>query len=552
MFNMRPELHIKNSQTGEESDFRLTTLETHIGRSPDNDLVLPDDEVSRRHAAIRLEDDSHVLVDLESANGTRVNGESIKEKTLSDEDTISIGPYVIVYHLGLHTTVRYEERKLGDSLMIRTPDQLFPAPPETPPVSLASSTESLLSEIETLREKAEILARIYELNRTLSSALSIEDIFEELGQMIFRLTPADRFFALLSDPKTGRLELSASKFRRQTDLPQGEPLSISKTVLETVLRDRVTLLSADTQVDKRLALASSLVMQKVHSIICAPLVRENQMLGAIYVDCYDLAGRFTTGHLDLMNALAASASLVVDNTMSHEQLLRESLARAGYSRFLPRHVVDEILANPESLDASGANQVVTVLFADLRGFTALAEGLAPPAVVQILNKFFGEMTPIIFERRGVLDKYMGDGLMALFGVPQPDSSSAWRAVSSAIEMQRHMTRLNEALGKEGLPEIAVGIGINTGEVTVGYVGSEHRMDYTAVGDAVNLASRLEKRAGPGQILITASTLKASELPLPVEPAAEITIKGKSAPVQVYEVVWPSLAGDPELTRVPKE
>src|SRR5262249_20060955 len=156
-----------------ESDFRLTTLETHIGRSPDNDLVLPDDEVSRRHAAIRLEDDTHVLIDLESANGTRLNGEQIKEKTLADGDTISIGPYVIVYHRGLRTTVRYEERKLGDSLMIRTPDQLFPTQPEAPPVSPASSTDSLLNEIETLREKAEILARIYELNRTLSSALSL-------------------------------------------------------------------------------------------------------------------------------------------------------------------------------------------------------------------------------------------------------------------------------------------------------------------------------------------------------------------------------------------
>src|SRR5215469_15191369 len=110
---MQPKLHIKNSQIGEEFDFRLTTLETHIGRSPDNDLVLPDDEVSRRHAAIRLVDDSHVLVDLESANGTRVNGEPIKEKTLAAGDSISIGPYIVVYSRGVGTTVRYEERKLG-------------------------------------------------------------------------------------------------------------------------------------------------------------------------------------------------------------------------------------------------------------------------------------------------------------------------------------------------------------------------------------------------------------------------------------------------------
>jgi adenylate cyclase len=462
-----------------------------------------------------------------------------------------MGPYSMVYHQGLRPTLRYEDRKLGDSLVIRTPDQIFPGPAEAPPVSSASSPESLLGEIEMLREKAEILARIYELNKRLSSALSLVEIFEHLSQMIFRLTPADRFFALLSDPKTAQLELSHSKFREQPG-PQPEAVSISKTVLEMVTRNRVTLLSSDTQVDKRFALAQSLAFQKVHSIICAPLLREDQLLGVIYVDCHDPIGRFSTNHLDLLNALAAAASLVVDNTMSHEQLLRESLARAGYSRFLPRHVVDEILANPECLNVGGISQVVTVLFADLRGFTAMAERLDPPAVVQILNKFFAEMTPIIFERRGILDKYLGDGMMAIFGVPHPDSTSAWRAVSAAVEMQRRIALLNEDLSKEGLPEIAVGIGINTGEVTVGYVGTEHRMDYTAIGDAVNLAARLEKRAGPGQILITASTLKAAEEPLPVEPASEITVKGKRASVQVYRVVWPSLSGDPELTRVPGE
>src|SRR5215510_5721764 len=152
MPDMRPTLHIKNLQTGLETDFPLTAEEIHIGRSPDNGLVLPNDEVSRRHATLRLTDDSHVLVDLDSANGTLVNGEQIKERTLLDGDTITMGPYSIVYRRGLRPTLRYEDRKLGDSLVIRTPDQIFPGLAEAPPVSSASSPESLLGEIGTLRE----------------------------------------------------------------------------------------------------------------------------------------------------------------------------------------------------------------------------------------------------------------------------------------------------------------------------------------------------------------------------------------------------------------
>src|SRR5215470_2301285 len=146
---MQPNLHITNSQKGLESDFPLTAEEILIGRSPENGLVLPNDEVSRRHATLRLQDDSYLLIDLDSANGTMVNGEQIKEKTLVHGDTITMGPYSMVYHQGLRPTLRYEDRKLGDSLVIRTPDQIFPGPSEAPPVSSASSPEALLGEIET-------------------------------------------------------------------------------------------------------------------------------------------------------------------------------------------------------------------------------------------------------------------------------------------------------------------------------------------------------------------------------------------------------------------
>jgi adenylate cyclase len=217
--------------------------------------------------------------------------------------------------------------------------------------------------------------------------------------------------------------------------------------------------------------------------------------------------------------------------------VREELARAKYRRFMPPHVVDEILENPTSLNLGGTNSVVTTLFSDVRGFTSMSETMAPQAVVRVLNEYFAQMTPIVFAHRGMLDKYIGDGLMALFGVPYESDDSAANAVQCAIDMQRRMMVVNQGLKGAGLPEIAIGIGINTGMATVGYIGSEEHTDYTAIGDSVNLAARLEKRAEEGQIIISRATLEAIGDVFPVKPCYEIMVKGKREAVQIYEVLW---------------
>jgi adenylate cyclase len=167
----------------------------------------------------------------------------------------------------------------------------------------------------------------------------------------------------------------------------------------------------------------------------------------------------------------------------------------------------------------------------------MSERMAPEAVVRVLNEYFAEMTPIVFANRGMLDKYIGDGLMALFGVPLASDDSAANAVQCAIEMQRKMPQVNQGLRGAGLPEIAIGIGINTGTSTVGYIGSEEHTDYTAIGDAVDLAARLEKRAEPEQIIISRATLEAIGDRFPVKPCYEIMVKGKREAVQIYEVLW---------------
>jgi adenylate cyclase len=260
--------------------------------------------------------------------------------------------------------------------------------------------------------------------------------------------------------------------------------------------------------------------------------------GAIYADRLDPAAVFTRDDLEFLTAIASQTAVAVESARAHERLAREEVARANYSRFMPEYVVRQMLEHPESFKLGGANQRVTVLFADVRGFTSISEHAPPERVVQILNLYFSAMTEIIFAHGGTLDKYIGDGLMALFGAPAATPQDASNALAAAVAMQRRMEVLNGELRATGLPEISVGIGLHTGEATVGYIGSERRSEYTAIGDTVNLAARLESRAQGGQILSSRAVIEAAadnrfnlrELP-------PMSVKNRVQPVSICEVAW---------------
>ncbi len=540
---MSAKLIITNSDTARSYEFELTRDETRIGRAVDqNEIVLEDAQVSRQHARIKRAGQNLTLADPGSANGTFINGHRVKEHQLKDGDLFSIGKYNLQFshQVAAAVSVRYDDQKIGNTVLLRAPSELGSIIPKIDTGVAAQAepgSKSLLEYIEVLRKKAETLARIYELNQMLGSDFSQEDIFKKVSEMVFRLTPADRFLVLLKDGGAGELATVAAEFRNPDSSQAQGQITISKTVVDRVLAERLSLLSFDTHSDERFSAAQSIVMQNISSVMCAPLLGKDGVLGVIYVDCRESLKLLREDDLDLLNAVAAETSIAVDNALTHKRLVKEELAREKYRRFMPAHVVDEIFANPNSVMLGGTNCCVTVLFSDIRGFTSMAEQLKPQIVVQILNEYFADMTPIVFDHHGLLDKFMGDGMMALFGVPYQTDDAATSAVSAAIAMQRGMAALNEDLKTLGLSEVAIGIGINTGTVTVGYIGSRERTDYTAIGDAVNLAARLEKRAEPGQIIISRSTLDAIGDQFPVRPCDRIMVKGKQEPVEIYEVLW---------------
>ncbi len=530
-----------------------------IGRAPDNTVVIDDPRASRYHAHIKSGGDgTFAIIDgavvngqlRRSANKVFINGEPHYEHVLKNGDRVTIGASTLRFEQAAEertTEVRYDDRPLGHTQLLISANDVMNSVLQSKPEEVAASP-SRDKVLEALQRKANILTALYEMSKTLGSVFDLETIFAKATDIIFRSTPADRVVALLDEGSgTGNLEdvilnPIATQARDQKLNDHARKLTIGRTITRKVMKDRVALLSQDAASDEQFAGVDSIVSQGVRSTICAPLIGESRVHGAIYADRLDPFAAFKPDDLELISAVAAQTAIAVENARAHERLAREEVARANYSRFLPEYVVKQMLENPESFKLGGGNQTITVLFADIRGFTRISEHAPPEKIVGLLNKYFSAMTDIIFAHGGTLDKYLGDGLMALFGAPTSTPEDASNAINAAVAMQRRILGINQELIAEGFPELGVGIGLHTGEATVGYIGSERRSEYTAIGDTVNTASRLESNARGGEILVSDGTAKAAHSRYKLRPRDPINVKNREQPVVLWEVDWQRSSG----------
>jgi adenylate cyclase len=533
-----------------------------IGRAKENDIVLNDRRVSRRHAFIEMVGMDFRLIDgsieegqlVRSVNHVFVNGAMQLDHTLSDSDVIVIGESSITFNIAPEVkntldvspikgsseigierpkTVSFDDSPLGHTQVALSVNELMGRRSGTSMDAALATPE----EIKDLRRKAKILELIYEMSRTLGNVLELDELFTRATDLIFRGTPSDRVVALLANPATGELEQMATRVRDESIQKLTADLAVSRTITNKVMTERIAILSQDAKTDEQFHGAESIVSQGVRSTICAPLITQSGVHGVLYADRLDPFAAFRPDHLDMISAVAAQAAITVETVRAHERLAREEVARANYSRFMPEYVVQQLLENPDSFRLGGANQTITVLFADIRGFTSISENANPEQVVKLLNQYFSAMSQIIFDHGGTLDKYIGDGLMALFGAPTATLADPVNALMTAVAMQRKIRELNPQLVSQGFGEIAVGIGLHTGEATVGYIGSEQRSEYTAIGDTVNLASRLESNTSGGQILISEATARAAGDIFPLTARPPLTVKNRRQPVEVFQVNW---------------
>jgi adenylate cyclase len=526
-----------------------------IGRAPDNSVVLDDPRASRYHAHInQLENGVFNIIDgavingqlRRSANKVFINGEPSFEHQLKNGDRITIGASTLRFEQPDEertTDVRYDDKPLGHTqLLISASDVMSTVLRSKEEVATSPQRDKVL---ETLQRKANILSALYEMSKTLGSVFDLNAIFEKATDIIFRSTPADRVVALLADhdsDEDGNLTPIAMRARDNRLEAHARKLSIGRTITRKVMRDRVALLSQDAASDEQFAGVDSIVSQGVRSTICAPLMTESRVHGALYADRLDPFAAFKPDDLELISAVAAQTAIAVENARAHERLAREEVARANYSRFLPEYVVKQMLENPESFKLGGTSQTITILFADIRGFTRISEHVNPEKIVNLLNRYFSAMTEIIFAHGGTLDKYLGDGLMALFGAPTATPDDASNALNAAVAMQRRLLGINRELRDEGLAEIGVGMGLHTGEAIVGYIGSDRRSEYTAIGDTVNTSSRLESNARGGEILISDATARAAHSRYKLKPREPIMVKNRQQPVNLWEVDWQRASG----------
>jgi adenylate cyclase len=251
-----------------------------------------------------------------------------------------------------------------------------------------------------------------------------------------------------------------------------------------------------------------------------------------YVHCAEVK----TG--DELEALASGFNTMVDGLKERDKL------RTTFGKYMTASVMDHLMSGKVAL--GGESLEVTILFTDIRSFTTLSERMDPQQLVGLLNEYFSEMVGIVMEENGVVDKYIGDAIMAVFGAPVPKPGDAVNAVRAAVRMRTALRHLNARLAERGIPALRTGIGIHTGPVVAGNIGSEKRMEYTVIGDAVNLASRLESNTKDlgVNVLISDDTYQRVKDVISARPVREITVKGRKQPVMTYEVL--GIVGEPPL------
>jgi adenylate cyclase len=552
-------LRLRGAIDGRERLFPLDSDEIRLGRGSDNDVVLPDFSVSRRHAALRREAGGWFIYDLKSTNGVQVNGVTVKKAPLRPADRLKIGIFEF--------TVEGElTNPPGPTSHLRAIEEA-PAPPSGahPGTGISSATivrklsdfsadyglEQVLTPERRREDKRKALDQAYgntifgiltRLARLLIKANSVDEVLEQVLAIAFEALAVDRGFILLRDEGSEDLVCEISRVGDKVELRPAE-VPVSKTMLEAVIKERVALLTYDAQSDQRLATGESIRIHHIRSAMCAPLWSGDHIIGVMQVDSPFHAGTFNEGDLDLFTALANYAAVAVERIRYAERVEHERNLRSRLERYHSPAVIEAVMTRGQGETAVHRLQLarVTVLFADVVGSTPLAENLPPEEVAEVLEGFFTHSVESIFKEGGTLDKFIGDCVMAFFGAPMPQADHAARAVRAAVTIQREIKRWNDERAHKGGPPLVSRIALNSGPVVVGDVGSKRRVDYTVLGNTVNVAARIEQGAtAPGEIVIGGATfaeLASIEGEFRTESLGEFQLKGLVQKVPVYRVLW---------------
>jgi adenylate cyclase len=478
-----------------------------IGRGKGCDIVLDDASVSREHAALEVTNDGIEVVDLQSSNGTSVNGQRIQRAKIGSGDNLMFGEVPgAVERVQEYADVFAETRVFRDLGDVTTVGALAP-------VIDAPRLIRLLSEIA----------------RTLIARLTLPETLTRVFELLFAHIRAERASLLMVDAATG--QLTPVVVRRSDGRPAQQPV-VSRTVLEAALGQRVAIMALDALVDTRFDEALTIHGAEVRSLMCAPLFATDELIGALYVDNRK-ASQFSEADLELFTALANYAAVAIAQARLAEELLEERQRRERLQRYHSPAIVDRICARQTGDGVLAAQEVeISVMFADIVEFTTLAESMRPADVGALLNAFFSRMVEAIFAEEGTVDKFLGDAILGIFGAPVGQPDHALRAVRAAQAMRRVVTALN---AETKFPQVRVRYTINSGVAIAGDFGSAKRQEYTVLGDVVNIAARLKTVAEPDQLVVSRATYDRLGSPISATSLGYFVMRGRTGKVEAVAI-----------------
>lgn len=571
-----------------------------LGRHPDNSIQLLDKIVSKEHCLIEQRGSEFVLRDLGSLNGTYVNGERVSgEVVLRHGAEITMGqtrarfeadtsgalpvsrapslpqqawsqdptapaienkgtvegpafarpapfagvagvpapaaPGFSTSRMGLTGAGAQGSRPLGGT-RIDLQDQGRSIGTQIaatqkgflPYAQVASNPVQLAQDYERLRLS-------HELSREIALERDLQKLLEKILQTIFRFVRADRGVIFLREHE--ELVPAASLRRDGTD----SPIPVSSTIMNHVMKERATVLTHDAAMDFAASKGKSMILNRISSAIVAPLLHNDDILGVLWLDSESLA-QFQHKDLEIVTAIAAQAAMFIEINILGKKIEQEIVNRERFSRLLSPNVAERVLSG--ELEVKKGGQLVetcTVFNSDIRGFTAMSEKASPETLVEMLNEYFEHMVETLFKYEGTLDKFMGDGIMALWGAPVAHPDDALRAVSCALEQKVVLEEFNRTRVAASLPPLDVGFGIHTGPLVAGYIGSSKALSYTVIGDTANTSARLCGIAKAGQIVVSEPTLALLKGKFAYEELPPASLKNKEKPFRCFNILGPQVS-----------
>jgi adenylate cyclase len=372
---------------------------------------------------------------------------------------------------------------------------------------------------------------LYEVARDLSSTLDLDVVLAKVMDRVITLMKAARGFIVLIDPIDGTLSVQMSS--GEADPEKARQFLGSRTVIEQVVRTGQAVVSTDASLDDRFKGQQSVIMQNLRSIIAVPLVTKGKVIGAVYVDNPFRASIFEEKDKEFLQAMSDLAAIAIDNARQYE---RSEFLRQLFEAHVNKQVTDYVLTRSGRTlrFLPGERREVTMLNSDIAGFSTLSQSMDAEELVDFLNAYFQRMIRVVLDHGGNIDKFQGDGMLVVFGAPNPMHDHAERALHAARGMLTEIDRFNRELVAIGKPTIAVGMGLDTGEVVAGHVGSDDRMEFTLIGVPVNNSAYLSK-IRPARVLMSETTRARVPNGFQVADFEPMLLKGANQPQPIYEL-----------------